>query len=310
MNKRHFRAASQIIIILGLVVICRNLTVCQSTQVVKPSISTGEKTQDWKEFSSAVGGFRILFPKSPTQYVRTIHVGKMIVTSYTFTVRDDNTYSVMYFDVPAANDPAVKDELLVALRNSALADFKAHLLTDNPVSINQTDGRLLEVSVSNRRLARVIILVADARAYQVAMVPEKPVRHEENAKSLSTGFFDSFRLLAIDRSNEGEVDTYLRSDKELAQRAFAGEIKILNSNALSLPAPKYPPSAHGASGTVTVKVIIDEHRTVMAAQAVSGHQLLRSAAEDAAREARFKPKSEQGKAVRILGYLFYNFVNF
>src|SRR2546428_451510 len=56
---------------------------------------------------------------------------------------------------------------------------------------------------------------------------------------------------------------------------------VLNGKALSLPAPEYPPiakSAH-ASGTVTVKVTIDEYGNVAEANAVSGHPLLRAAAE-------------------------------
>ena len=83
----------------------------------------------------------------------------------------------------------------------------------------------------------------------------------------------------------------------------------LNSKATSLPAPTYPPAARAvkAGGTVVVKVLVDESGNVMTADAVSGHPLLRSAAEQAARIAHFQPTLENGKRVKVIGTVTYQF---
>ena len=85
---------------------------------------------------------------------------------------------------------------------------------------------------------------------------------------------------------------------------------VLNSKATILPQPEYPAAARAvrASGTVNVEVTIDESGNVISANAVSGHPLLRSAAEKAARSARFAPTLLAGKPVSITGIIVYTFV--
>src|SRR5215203_1133373 len=85
---------------------------------------------------------------------------------------------------------------------------------------------------------------------------------------------------------------------------------VLNGKAVSLPKPAYPPaaSAVGASGAVTVQVLIDENGDVTSATAVSGHPLLRAAAVEAARGAKFTPTRLSGTPVKVAGVITYNFV--
>lgn len=85
---------------------------------------------------------------------------------------------------------------------------------------------------------------------------------------------------------------------------------VLNGKAESLPAPEYPSAAKAvkASGTVAVQVTIDEGGDVIAATAVSGHPLLRAAAVEAAKVAKFKPTRLSGEPVKVTGVLTYNFV--
>lgn len=85
---------------------------------------------------------------------------------------------------------------------------------------------------------------------------------------------------------------------------------VLNGRAVSLPRPVYPAIARSAraAGTVVVQVIIDEEGNVISANAVSGHPLLRSAAVDAARHARFTPTRLEGQPVKVSGTVSYKFV--
>jgi protein TonB len=89
-----------------------------------------------------------------------------------------------------------------------------------------------------------------------------------------------------------------------------GSFKVLNSSAVSKPAPEYPAEAKaaGARGTVVVSVVVDEDGNVADAVAVSGPALLRDAAVAAARRAKFKPTFLSGRPVRFNGIVTYIFV--
>jgi TonB family protein len=84
---------------------------------------------------------------------------------------------------------------------------------------------------------------------------------------------------------------------------------VLNGKAVSKPQPEYPPIARaaGASGTVTVQILVDEEGNVVSASAVSGHPLLQQAAVAAAREAKFSPTLLSGQPVKVSGVVTYNF---
>ncbi len=85
---------------------------------------------------------------------------------------------------------------------------------------------------------------------------------------------------------------------------------VLNGKATSLPKPAYPAAAKAvrAGGAVSVQVVISEGGSVISASAVSGHPLLRAAAESAARGARFSPTLLSGQPVKVSGVITYNFV--
>lgn len=84
---------------------------------------------------------------------------------------------------------------------------------------------------------------------------------------------------------------------------------VINGRASNLPIPPYPAPARaaGASGAVNVQVTIDEQGSVISAKAVSGHPLLRQAAENAARKARFTPTLLSNIPVKVNGLIVYNF---
>ena len=85
---------------------------------------------------------------------------------------------------------------------------------------------------------------------------------------------------------------------------------VLNVKATSLPKPAYPPAARAvnAEGAVSVQVLIDEDGNVVSANAVSGHPLLRAAAVEAARRAKFSPTLLMDQPVKVSGVITYNFV--
>lgn len=84
---------------------------------------------------------------------------------------------------------------------------------------------------------------------------------------------------------------------------------VVNGKAVNLVKPPYPPAARAvrASGQVNVQVTIDESGNVISASAVSGHPLLKQAAESAARSSKFSPTLLSGQKVKVTGVIVYNF---
>jgi TonB family protein len=113
-------------------------------------------------------------------------------------------------------------------------------------------------------------------------------------------------------SNDSPVNsvTVVPVPKLPAQRGRVVSGGVLNSRAVRLPMPPYPPIARAAraSGTVVVQVTVDEEGNVMDARAASGHPLLQTAATAAARAAKFTPTMLGGQPVKVTGVITYNFV--
>ncbi len=84
---------------------------------------------------------------------------------------------------------------------------------------------------------------------------------------------------------------------------------VLNGKATNLPKPPYPAAAKAvnASGAVNVQITTDESGSVISVAAVSGHPLLRQAAEQAARNSKFAPTMLSGQPIKVTGTIVYNF---
>lgn len=131
---------------------------------------------------------------------------------------------------------------------------------------------------------------------------------DRNAVQRPTGSTVDVEEDADDGADESEEGG---DDDETAAATAAFDVNaVLDDKALSKPDPSYPPAARAAraSGKVTVFVLVDESGKVSSATAVSGHPLLRAAAIEAAKQARFTPALQDGKPNDFSGVLNYNFV--
>ena len=84
---------------------------------------------------------------------------------------------------------------------------------------------------------------------------------------------------------------------------------VLNGKATYLAKPAYPAAARamGITGSVNVQVTIDEKGNVVSAAVVSGHPLLRTGAENAARQSKFTPTKLSEQPVKVTGVIVYQF---
>lgn len=85
--------------------------------------------------------------------------------------------------------------------------------------------------------------------------------------------------------------------------------RVLNSQALLLPRPNYPPLAKNIrlQGSVIVQVLIDETGKVISAKVTSGHPLFVAEAQRAAMQARFSPTLIGDTPVKVSGVITYKF---
>ena len=58
---------------------------------------------------------------------------------------------------------------------------------------------------------------------------------------------------------------------------------------------------------MTVEVLLDENGKVISARAIDGSPMLRQAAVDAARQARFSPTVLSGQPMKVSGVITYKF---
>ena len=84
---------------------------------------------------------------------------------------------------------------------------------------------------------------------------------------------------------------------------------VLNGSAIALPKPAYPRHAVALNleGAVRIQVTIDESGNVISAKAADGHPFFRPVAEQAARNAKFKPTFLNDVPVKVTGVIIYNF---
>lgn len=130
---------------------------------------------------------------------------------------------------------------------------------------------------------------------------------------------DDAVAVTLEAAQPGEVDQYLadhprqvyggRVEDGSGLLPPADEGRLRQGTVISKPPPPYPAVAKAARarGPVVVWVVVDEEGKVVAAQAHSGHPLLRASAVKAAREARFTPTLVDGKPVKVAGVITYNF---
>lgn len=124
------------------------------------------------------------------------------------------------------------------------------------------------------------------------------------------------------QETKGEVDLLLEDLKKLNETVLrhciencpeseaAGDTQVKTGRSVNRVMPEYPPTARAArvTGNVVVLILIDEDGNVIAAQSVSGHPLLQSAAVSAARQSTFTPTQVDDKPVKILATITYRFV--
>jgi TonB family protein len=196
-------------------------------------------------------------------------------------------------------------------RNAILAGI-AKISMDNAIQIANTKspGKAIECSLVGEHwegpgeLAKPSLVL-----YHVVMISDDatPVRTHVLINAVDGSVF---RVTKEEKREEEQVGWSTMNLGNLTTRHPPIEGGVLNGKATSLPAPQYPAIAREAhaSGSVQIRIVIDENGNVAEAMPISGHPLLRAAAQAAAKEAKFTTTRLNGEPVVVTGVLVYNFV--
>lgn len=209
----------------------------------------------------------------------------------------------LQFDVFELNTAKVR------LREYAVENVKA-ILTD--LAMDETK----EVSI----LTKIPIFAnLSSSKYKIEIIKkgyQRRIKEFELTCKTADEILTISKVLYLQKGDVKEVtkfggSTYIGSAKvDDEQYKSTSKEASVNSKATNLVIPNYPAAARAvrASGAVNVQVTIDEDGEVIMANAVSGHPLLRQAAERAAKESRFAPTILEGQPVKVTGIIVYNFV--
>lgn len=133
------------------------------------------------------------------------------------------------------------------------------------------------------------------------------VMHPDVAKML-----EEYACLFWGRGKKVEAENI---EKRIGKILYADEDytevdDLIRGKPLSIPQPSYPDEARKArlTGTVVVRINIDETGKVVQASGRCSDPLLVKASEAAAVKARFKPTLVAGKPTKVVARITYNFV--
>lgn len=199
----------RIVLLLFVLLACAAVSFAQQT---KPAASTTKPAPtpaappereaveaNWKEFTSAAGGFSILFPDTPVEKTEAMET----VDTHLISLQTFAEYSVMYADYP---DPIVSDVMAHSILNSGVRRAispDSKLLERKEISLDGNLGKYLKERLPDGKILRAKILLVGQRLFQIAITtPEENGKTDESLKfydSVASKYLDSFKLIAAQK---------------------------------------------------------------------------------------------------------------
>jgi len=209
----------------------------------------------------------------------------------------------------AQSKDAIAPVSIIADRDaSRLPKPKAALPNDAAGSpVCDESGKLAGIVVRSPENGTTILRIAPAIVLRSLISVELPC--DEAAISEA---FKSLPPLAAAVVGPGDVPAGVPAagaNVENRPGVIRKEGAVFAGQALRHVPPLYPPLAKTAriQGPVVVEVTVDEEGDVLSARVISGHPLLKDGALNAARAWKFAPTTLDGKPVKVIGQITFNF---
>ena len=291
----------------------------------------------WKEFSSTTGSFKVKLLGNPTETSTTIESSLGKIRRHTFTFGAGfATFLVSYSDLPVIlAEPDQVKEFLDHMHEGEVSFVQGKLLSMTEIELDGYPGRDFIVETPNLKFRMRYYLVGQ-RFYQIAastltagfLAADFQRGLDDLEKQGQKDLAKIFRENANNANNaaEGARSLEIIADEFIASFKLTGKLvnkvitvdekrkaievkKVDPGSALKKVAPAYPAEAKatGVSGKVEAQVTISEEGRVIEAIAISGPELLREPAVQAAKEWVFKPTKADNMPVKVRGILTFNF---
>jgi TonB family protein len=296
-------------IFLGAVLLC-----LFASQV---SVLVAQTTHEWQEFSSTENRFSISLPGNPQRLSRTVEAfmseGKARLDSFQYT--NEKTL----FFIGCLSEPAlppqpdgwgpdfefvkysiqeIVDGQISSKKNIQLEGYPGGEMTG--VATFRVEGKKSQAKFAARNY------FVDRSLYLVLVASFDAEMNSQDFSASAAKFLDSFKLHVQPRVN--------KHINELPGTPPPGVIRVSSgmlSGALAIKkvGPVYPNEAKaaGVAGLVKVRVLISEDGNLIEAEVLSGNELLRGAALDAAKQWTFRKWEKDGKPVKVEGVLNFDF---
>ncbi len=152
----------------------------------------------------------------------------------------------------------------------------------------------------------------DIRLGDYNQIPENTGGRTGNVKTDGCGFCNNDADNKSDNDEDEKAPEVVKPTPKPTveqKKPTLVSLGVINGKASYLAKPTYPAAARqlNISGAVNVQVTIDENGSVVSAVVVSGHQLLRAGALNAARQSKFTPTYLSKQAVKVTGVIIYQF---
>jgi hypothetical protein len=168
-----------------------------STSAPSPAPTTS------KEYVSADGRFKVLFPDTPKEIHETVESSMGKLPFHMLICPSTVTYSVVYMDYPInlENADLVKKALDTAREGSLarVAKENPRITKESDISIDGHAGRFLQVELKGDVVIRMRYAAAGNRVYVVAVGSPKTkpevVDATNDYETIATRFMDSFKII-------------------------------------------------------------------------------------------------------------------
>ena len=148
---------------------------------------------DWREVTSASGGYAVLMPAKPEHLQREVAVGGILLTMSMDSVQKEGiAFGAAYADIPAQYSRY--QTLLDAARDALLRNIDGRITSEREVVVDGAAGHefYAEGTMGKKQMRLAArVLIAGHRFYQVVCVGQS----ERLATADVALFLNSFRLL-------------------------------------------------------------------------------------------------------------------
>lgn len=247
-------------------------------------------------------GINIADKELPTEAVNDLDHIRMLLERVAEQAREMCAQDVKCFDALGLLEDAATVRGTLARNNQERLKWQREV-TDARQKLAESETRIASLSPLPTRT-----VAAPANASPAPVVPTSsptPNHSSNTSTKKKTAASEKRPAPKPAQSNASSAS----QPSSAMQTGATREVGSLLEMATQKVNPSYPQTAKMAhiTGLVTVYLEIDENGVVKAVNSANGPQLLRQAAEDAARRWKFRPTVVDGQPVRVQGFINFNF---